>query len=67
MYGRITRVKEDNSKSNNNNNEIFEWSHSYGRVYEPETPYDPYGLFLNFKLYNVEARDRVKCISATEG
>ncbi|KAK4298907.1 hypothetical protein Pmani_028777 [Petrolisthes manimaculis] len=47
--------------------EVFEWTHSYSRVYQPHTPYLPTNTFLNFELYNVEARDRVKCISATEG
>lgn len=47
--------------------EVFEWTHSYSRVYQPHTPYFPTNTFLNFELYNVEARDRVKCVSATEG
>ncbi|CAL4115809.1 unnamed protein product [Meganyctiphanes norvegica] len=59
VYGRVD-VKTDGS-------EVFEWSHSYSRVYEPTGHYDPTGTFLNFELYNVEARDRVKCVSATEG
>ncbi|KAF2904650.1 hypothetical protein ILUMI_01534 [Ignelater luminosus] len=47
--------------------ERFEWSHSYGRVYHPKGKYDPRGVFMYFENYNVEVRDRVKCVSATEG
>ncbi|XP_066966223.1 D-glucuronyl C5-epimerase B [Macrobrachium rosenbergii] len=59
VYGRIDQ-KSDGS-------DVFEWSHSYSRVYEPQGLYNPTGTFLNFELYNVEARERVKCVSATEG
>lgn len=48
-------------------NERFEWSHSYGQVYHPRGKYDPRNVFMYFEKYNVEARDRVKCISALEG
>ncbi|XP_075237680.1 D-glucuronyl C5-epimerase isoform X2 [Lycorma delicatula] len=47
--------------------ERFEWSHSYSKVYYPKTKYDPRGVFLYFENYNVEVRERVKCISASEG
>lgn len=59
VYGRVDQ-RSDGS-------DVFEWSHSYSKVYEPQGQYDPTGTFLNFELYNVEARERVKCISATEG
>ncbi|MPD03497.1 D-glucuronyl C5-epimerase [Portunus trituberculatus] len=59
VYGQVEQ-KEDGR-------EVFEWSHSYSRVYEPSGAYSPTGTFLNFELYNVEARERVKCISGTEG
>ncbi|XP_071527790.1 D-glucuronyl C5-epimerase B [Panulirus ornatus] len=59
VYGRVEQ-KPDGT-------EVFEWSHSYSRVYEPQGAYNPTGTFLNFELYNVEARERVKCISGTEG
>lgn len=45
----------------------FEWSHSNAKVNYPKGPYDPRGIFMYFENYNVETRDRVKCISATEG
>lgn len=45
----------------------FEWSHSYSKVYHPKSKYDPRGVFTTFENYNVEVRDRVKCISATDG
>ncbi|CAH1154209.1 unnamed protein product [Phaedon cochleariae] len=47
--------------------ERFEWSHSYSRVYHPKSKYDPRGVFMYFENYNVEVRDRVKCVSAIEG
>ncbi|XP_066998204.1 D-glucuronyl C5-epimerase [Anabrus simplex] len=47
--------------------ERFEWSHSYSKVYYPKGKYDPRGVFMYFENYNVEVRDRVKCVSATEG
>lgn len=45
----------------------FDWSHSYGKVNYPKGPYDSRGIFGFFENYNVEMRDRVKCISAAEG
>ena len=45
----------------------FEWKHSYSRVYEPKGKYTPDGIFMSFEHYNVEVRDRVKCISGMEG
>jgi heparosan-N-sulfate-glucuronate 5-epimerase len=47
--------------------ERFEWSHSYSKVYHPKGKYDPRGVFMYFENYNVEVRDRVKCVSAVEG
>lgn len=45
----------------------FEWSHSYSKIYHPKTKYDPTGVFMYFENYNVEGRDRMKCVSATDG
>lgn len=45
----------------------FDWSHSYGKVNLPRNIYDPKGIFMYFENYNVEVRDRVKCISASAG
>lgn len=45
----------------------FEWQHSYSKYYVPKGVYNPRGPFMNFENFNVEARDRVKCISAMEG
>ncbi|KAJ8969578.1 hypothetical protein NQ317_000075 [Molorchus minor] len=47
--------------------EKFEWSHSYSKVYHPKAKYDPRGVFMYFENYNVEVRERVKCVSAIEG
>lgn len=43
----------------------FDWSHSNSKVNYPKG-YDPRGIFMYFENYNVETRDRVKCISASE-
>ncbi|MBN3318770.1 GLCE epimerase, partial [Atractosteus spatula] len=45
----------------------FEFSHSYSKVYAQREPYHPDGVFMSFEGYNVEVRDRVKCISGIEG
>ena len=46
----------------------FEWIHAPKKgLYEPQEPYDPKGAFGWFSNYNVEVRDRVKCISALHG
>ncbi|GAB0091759.1 D-glucuronyl C5-epimerase [Sergentomyia squamirostris] len=45
----------------------FDWAHSYGKVNYPKGVYDPRGIFMYFENYNVEMRDRVKCITASEG
>lgn len=47
--------------------EKFEWSHSYSKVYHPKGKYDPRGVFMHFENYNVEVRERVKCVSGIEG
>lgn len=58
VYGKLVTVK---------GREVFEWSHSYSKVYRPTAKYNSTGPFMYFMNYNVEVRDRVKCISATEG
>lgn len=45
----------------------FVWSHSYGKINLPRATYDSKGVFAYFENYNVEIRDRVKCISARLG
>ncbi|KAK9542374.1 hypothetical protein VZT92_000244 [Zoarces viviparus] len=45
----------------------FEFQHSYSKVYAQREPYHPDGVFMSFEGYNVEVRDRVKCISGVEG
>ncbi|GIY35471.1 d-glucuronyl C5-epimerase B [Caerostris darwini] len=45
----------------------FDWQHSYSKVYFPKQKYDPSKVYLWFENYNVEVRDRVKCISGSEG
>lgn len=47
--------------------ERFEFQHSYSKVYAQREPYHPDGVFMSFEGYNVEVRDRVKCISGVEG
>lgn len=49
------------------NKKTFYWSHSYSKVYHQIGKYDPRGVFTNFQNYKVEERDRVKCVSASEG
>lgn len=45
----------------------FDISQSYSKVFTPKEKYDPAGPFMHFKSFSVEARSRVKCISASEG
>lgn len=45
----------------------FDWNHSFGKVNLPRTIYDSKGIFMYFENYNVEVRDRVKCVSASAG
>lgn len=47
--------------------EVFEWNHSYSKVYFPKQSYDSGLAFLWFDNYNVEVRDRVRCVSAKAG
>ncbi|NXB70360.1 GLCE epimerase, partial [Donacobius atricapilla] len=58
VYGRIAQAE---------GTERFEFSHSYSKVYAQRAPYRPDGVFMSFEGYNVELRDRVKCISGVEG
>lgn len=45
----------------------FLWSHSYSKIFLPSTPYTFDGPFMSFANYQVETRERVKCVSAIEG
>lgn len=47
--------------------ERFEWAHSYSKVYHPKAKYNPIGVFMYFENYNVEVRERVKCVCGMEG
>ncbi|CAI4229701.1 unnamed protein product [Auanema sp. JU1783] len=47
--------------------DVFEWVTSYAKLKLPEGVYDPQGSFGHFSTYNVENRDRVKCISGDTG
>lgn len=58
VYGKLATVK---------GHKQLEWSHSYSKVYKPAGKYDSASVFMHFSNYNVETRDRVKCISAIEG
>nr|CAG4649138.1 EOG090X0272 [Scapholeberis mucronata]SVE93483.1 EOG090X0272 [Scapholeberis mucronata] len=58
VYGKLVKSK---------GSEHFEWSHSYSKIFKPTSPYNSSGMFMYFSNYNVEVRDRVKCISAIEG
>ncbi|RMB94193.1 hypothetical protein DUI87_28999 [Hirundo rustica rustica] len=59
VYGRISQSSDGSER--------FEFSHSYSKVYAQRAPYRPDGVFMSFEGYNVELRDRVKCISGVEG
>ncbi|XP_074655542.1 D-glucuronyl C5-epimerase B-like isoform X2 [Tubulanus polymorphus] len=58
VYGRI--IQQDGIPR-------FEWQHSYSTFYRPTKKYTTDGIFMTFNHYNVEVRDRVKCISGQEG
>uniref|UniRef100_H2XK55 heparosan-N-sulfate-glucuronate 5-epimerase n=1 Tax=Ciona intestinalis TaxID=7719 RepID=H2XK55_CIOIN len=46
----------------------FEFQQSNAKVvYDPKSPYTYTGVFMTFDSYNVEARERVKCISGITG
>lgn len=47
--------------------ERFEWYHSYSKIVDKKTKYDSKGVFMTFENYNVELRERVKCISGKDG
>uniref|UniRef100_A0A2C9M0S6 heparosan-N-sulfate-glucuronate 5-epimerase n=1 Tax=Biomphalaria glabrata TaxID=6526 RepID=A0A2C9M0S6_BIOGL len=58
VYGTV-RVK-DNVK-------YYEFQYSYGKVFPPQPTYHPGGVFLNFEKYYVEAREKIKCVTAVDG
>lgn len=60
-------VTTSNANGNGNEAAKFNWMHSNAKVNLPKGKYDPRGVFMYFENYNVEVRDRVKCISAAEG
>lgn len=64
VYGKLVTGASGSSKEPRTR---FEWQHSYSKYYVPHGKYDPRGVFMNFMNFNVEARDRVKCINAMDG
>lgn len=72
INGAIVTVTSSSINDNNNNEgdgvvSRFAWSHSNAKVNVPKGKYNTRGRFAYFENYNVEVRDRVKCISAAEG
>lgn len=71
VYGslqpRSSKLVSKNISLEGSGEDVFVWQHSVSKVFEPALPYDPVGVFLNFQQYNVESRDRVKCVSAKDG
>ncbi|XP_011494920.1 PREDICTED: D-glucuronyl C5-epimerase [Ceratosolen solmsi marchali] len=47
--------------------ERFDWYHSYSKITDRKVKYDSRGVFMTFENYNVEVRERVKCISGVDG
>ncbi|KAH9513416.1 hypothetical protein Btru_032956 [Bulinus truncatus] len=47
--------------------ERFEFHHSNSIVHPPRPTYTPGSVFMAFDYYNVENRERVRCITASEG
>lgn len=47
--------------------ERFEWLHSYSKIVSPKGKYESHGVFMTFENYNVEVRERVKCVSGIDG
>lgn len=47
--------------------ERLEFHHSNSIVHPPRATYTPDSVFMAFDHYNVENRDRVKCVTASEG
>lgn len=45
----------------------LEFQHSYSKNFNQRESYRPSGVFMSFEAYNVENRDRVKCVSGVEG
>lgn len=60
IYGKLEDAKEGEEQT-------FTWLHSLVKIFRPSVPYNPKGVFTYFENYNVEVRDRVKCISGAEG
>ena len=59
IYGKLIKTV--------NKQEIFDWEHSYSKIYYPKEAYDHKSTYLWFDSYNVEVRDRVKLISGLKG
>lgn len=47
--------------------ERFEFQHSYSKVHPIAEQYTPGGIFMSFEFYNVEERNRVKCLTGQQG
>jgi len=62
IYGKLEYVPEGKETT-----QVFNWLHSQVKIHKPKIPYNPKGVFTYFENYNVEVRDRVKCISGSEG
>ena len=47
--------------------EQLDFQHANSVPHPPRSTYSPSSMFMAFDHYNVENRDRVKCITAAEG
>ncbi|XP_013409953.1 D-glucuronyl C5-epimerase B-like [Lingula anatina] len=47
--------------------EVLNWLHSYSEIKQLREKYSTKGVFMHFDHYNVEVRDRVKCVSGMDG
>ncbi|XP_054738605.1 D-glucuronyl C5-epimerase B [Anastrepha obliqua] len=65
----VTSSSVNDNSNNGDDNMVprFAWMHSNAKVNVPKGKYDTRGRFAYFENYNVEVRERVKCISAAEG
>nr|BAQ35468.1 heparosan glucuronate 5-epimerase [Lissachatina fulica] len=46
---------------------LYNFQHAYGKIHPPQPVYHPGGVFLNFEKYNVAAREKILCVTASDG
>lgn len=62
FFSFLSQYFEVRGKFKSDRKELFLWQHSYSKVIYPQETYSPASTYLWFQNFNVEERERVRCV-----